>query len=46
MINKENEVVLPSTPEHGPVDIVNLDIQCHLLIKDVDTNKIIVNKRG
>jgi hypothetical protein len=46
MINKENEVILSTGPESGPVDIVNLDIQCHLLIKDVDTNEIIVNKRG
>ena len=46
MINKEKEE--NNIPEElpGPVDIVNLDIQCHLIIRDLDTNEILVNKRG
>lgn len=48
MINKDNEVELPPQPtnEHNPVDVVELDIQCHILIRDVDTNEILVNTRG
>lgn len=48
MINKENEK--QSSPEtkkeSGYVDTARMDVQCHLLIKDKDTKKILVNKRG
>lgn len=48
MINKDNEVLdAPHPPkENKPVDVVDLDIQCHILIRDIDTNEIIVNTRG
>ena len=50
MINKAKEIKVVLTPEekeeNKPVDVVDLDIQCHILIKDVDTDEIILNKRG
>ena len=46
MINKDNEEFTPQPNENKPVDIVEADIQCHLLIRDIDTNEIIVNTRG
>ncbi len=48
MINKTNDD--NSTPdtkkESGYTDVVNIDVQCHILIKDKDTGEILVNKRG
>lgn len=47
MINKEKEENIDDeTTDRKPVDVVELDIQSHLLIKDIDTNEILVNKRG
>lgn len=46
MINKAKEDNTGQDEQTGPVDTVELDIQCHLLIKDIDTNEIIVNQRG
>ena len=47
MINKDNEAELqPQPKENKPVDTVEVDIQCHLLIRDIDANEIIVNTRG
>ena len=47
MINKENEDKSNPVPqEPGYVDTANMDVQCHLLIKDKDTGDVLVNKRG
>lgn len=46
MINKEKEENKGQEEHPGPVDVVDVDIQCHLLIKDIDTNEILVNQRG
>lgn len=49
MINKETNNV-EQTPEPKKddvfVDIARMDVQCHVLIKDKDTNETLVNKRG
>lgn len=48
-INKEtddnNKKPEPKKDE-GFVDTARIDINCHLMIKDKDTGKVIVNKRG
>lgn len=49
MINKaNNEDKQENVPlvDAGYVDTAKLDMQCHLIIKDVDTGEVIVNKRG
>jgi hypothetical protein len=48
VINKENndKEVIPETKESGIIDVANMDVQCHLLIKDKDTGEVLVNKRG
>ena len=47
MINKEDKNILDEElTENKPVDTVIADIQCHILIKDTDTQEIIINKRG
>jgi hypothetical protein len=48
VINKENdkEKEAPKPKEEGFIDTAKMDIQCHILIKDKDTGKILVNKRG
>lgn len=48
MINKETkeDTVVDKVKEPGYIDIAQLDVQCHLLIKDKDTGEILVNKRG
>lgn len=48
MINKENKDKNPEPKkeEKGFIDTARMDVQCHLLIKDKDTGKILVNKRG
>lgn len=47
MINKENEND-KETPQNEDkfVDSAKMDVQCHIIIKDKDTDKILVNKRG
>jgi hypothetical protein len=32
--------------ESGIIDIAKMEVQCYLVIKDSDTNEILVNKRG
>lgn len=32
--------------ESGFIDTAKMDVQCHVMIKDKDTGKILVNKRG
>lgn len=32
--------------ESGFVDTARMDVNCHLIIKDKDTGKVLVNKRG
>lgn len=47
MINKANDdtkVVVP--PVSGNIDIVNIDVQGHLTIKDSETGEVLLNKRG
>ena len=49
MINKENNnstEPVNTAKESGYVDVARLDVQCHILIKDKDTNEVLVNKRG
>ena len=46
MINKENEVIKNEKDQPQITDVVDLDIQCHILVKDVDTGEIIINQRG
>jgi hypothetical protein len=49
MINKENDDKEQNTEpkkDQGFVDVANIDVQCHLLIKDKDTGEVLVNKRG
>lgn len=47
MINKEKEQKPDTVHEDsGFVEIATMDVQCHLLIKDKDTNEVLVNKRG
>lgn len=51
MINKENDdKKSPSdaNPKNDDafVDVAIIDVQCHILIKDKDTGKVLLNKRG
>ena len=49
MINKENsdkEQKPEPKKDAGFVDTAKMDVQCHLIIKDKDTGKVLVNKRG
>ena len=50
MINKtiDNNCSNAQKPdtEPGYIDVVGIDVQCHILIKDKDTGAIILNKRG
>ena len=49
MINKansEDENKPETVKESGYIDVVDIDVQCHLLIKDKDTGEVLVNKRG
>lgn len=48
MINKENdnEEQISESKDDGIVDVARMDVQCHIIIKDKDTNEILVNKRG
>ncbi len=50
VINKENDdkeqPVQEQVKESTFVDVAVLDVQCHLLIRDKDTGKVLVNKRG
>jgi len=32
--------------EIHPNEIANVDIQCHLVIRDLDTTEVLVNQRG
>lgn len=46
-INKENkEVKVEPKKESTLTDAAKMEVQCHLLIKDKDTNEVIVNRRG
>lgn len=36
----------PLQEKEGYVDVAHIDVQCHVMIKDKDTGKILVNKRG
>lgn len=29
-----------------PVDTAHMDVQCHLLVKDVDSGEVLINMRG
>lgn len=44
MVNKQNTT--PPVKDTGYSDLVPVNAQCHLLIKDKDTGKVIVNQRG
>ena len=50
MINKENDKEIKPDPkskkESDFTDTAKMDIQCHILIKDKDTGKVLLNKRG
>jgi hypothetical protein len=44
-INKETDNKSQEKKE-GTVDTARMNVQCHILIKDKDTKKDLVNKRG
>lgn len=48
MINKENEDKKPDDKPNdaGIIDVARMAVQGHILIKDKDTGKELVNKRG
>ena len=49
MINKDkenNQKTQKPAENSGFKDVAHMDVQCHVLIKDKDTGKILVNKRG
>ena len=49
MINKansEDEAKPVPQKESGYVDVIDINVQCHLLIKDKDTGEVLVSKRG
>lgn len=48
MINKENDDKKKpeEKKEEGFVDTARMGVNAHLVIKDKDTGKILVNKRG
>lgn len=49
MINKEtdNKEQTPEPKkEPGFIDTARMDVQAHIMIKDKDTGKVLVNKRG
>lgn len=43
-MNDKDDVKPPVTTDN--IDVVNVDIQAHLLITDADTGEILLNKRG
>ena len=47
-INKEEEdkKLIVENKESTINDTANMEIQCHIIIKEKDTNEILVNKRG
>lgn len=44
--DKDNELITNPEKESGFVDTARMDVQCHILIKDKDTNQVLLNKRG
>lgn len=47
MINKDEDDKKPEPKkEDVMVDVANMGVYCHLIIKDADTGQVIVNKRG
>jgi hypothetical protein len=47
MINKENDKAIPEPKkDSGVVDTAHMDVQAHIVIRDKDTKKTLVNKRG
>ena len=48
MINKESDKEPKPEPkkDEGFVDTAKMDVQCHIMIKDRDTGKVLLNKRG
>lgn len=49
MINKEDDKKEDKPKEEkdsGFVDTARMNVQCHIVIKDKDTGKVILNKRG
>lgn len=43
---QENDTTPTLNPAPGYVDAVDIELGMHLLIKDADTNMIILNQRG
>jgi len=49
MDNVEDKVDTPKpepVKESGYMDIANVEVHCHVLIRDKDTGEVFVNKRG
>ena len=50
MLNKDennNEKQEPEVKEDdGILDVANMTVQCHIMIKDKDTGNVLLNKRG
>ncbi len=43
-MNEEKKEV--PVKESGYLDVANVEVHCHILIKDKDTGEVLVNKRG
>lgn len=47
MINKEDkDIKIEPKKDDKFVDTARMDVQCHILIRDKDTDKIVLNGRG
>ena len=50
LINKETDKEQKPEPtpkkDEGLVDVAHMDVQCHIMIKDKDTGKVLLNERG
>ena len=46
MINNQDSKKPVPPPNPGYTDPAKVDVECHILIKDKDTNKVLVNTRG
>lgn len=49
MINKENKEEIEKVytdADKGIIDTARMEVQCHIIIKDKDTNQVLINKRG
>jgi tetrahydromethanopterin S-methyltransferase subunit F len=43
---KDVEIGMVNNQNTGPIENIEVDVQAHILIKDVDTSEVILNIRG